>query len=216
MKKRVLILFGISIAACITILIIISNLDNHKSNKNDNNNVFSMVDLKTVDDLIIGSELPKVLFSDKEKVIFDCRGGVYIYNMKKKILTQSFDISSFMSGKYSKDLLNCFVTKDGKQLFFGFFNLSKRELIAAYIYSFENNLVKELTEKEYTDYLKKAFICTYLDYNDKLYQKCHGTIASISDNEYVYLTFKYHKVSTINIVYVSKGNETHYRVFDKN
>jgi hypothetical protein len=211
-KKKYLYCFLTVIVACIVILIISFNYDSHKTNKNEA--IISEVDLKTVDDLIIGSDPPKLLYADKDKVIFNCR-GVYVYDIKNKVITQSFDISSFMSGKYSKLLSECFSLQGGKQLVFGFFKVAG-SLVAAYSYSFENNLIKELTEKEYKDCLEKRFECMYLNYNDELYQKSSGMVANISDNEYVYLTFQDWKVSTINIVYVNDDTETHYRVFENN
>jgi len=207
MKKKVLIIFCIAIISLIAIIIY-----NKSKKSNINEIIISEVDLKNIDELMIGSEPPKLLYADKEKVIFDC-SGVYVYDMKNQALTKSFDISSTMSKMYGKRIWNCFVSQDGKQIFF---NSSKdtTNLSARYCYSFENDLVKEIAEKEYTDNRKNAFECTYLDYKDELYEKASGSIVNISDNEYVYLTFQDWKVSTIEIVYVYDGKETYYSVFD--
>ena len=207
-KKKVLVLVCIAIVACTSILIIIFNFNSHKANENEI--VINQVDLKTVDDLRIGSEPPKLIYADKEKVILNCC-GVYVYDMKSKIVTKSFDLSSLLTEKYMK--FGCFVSQDGKQIIFGV-TKEPEGLVARYGYSFENDLVKELTEKEYRDYREKMFNCTDLDYNDKLYQKSTGRIINISDNEYVYLTFQ-DWVSTIKIVHVKDGKETYYSLFDK-
>ncbi len=207
-KNKVLILACIVIVACTSILIILFNYNSHKANKNEV--VISQVDLKTVDDLRIGSEPPKLIYADKEKVIFNC-GGVFVYDMKNKIVTKSFDLSSLLTEKYMK--FGCFVSQDGKQISFGV-TKEPEGLVARYSYSFKNDLVKELTEKEYRDNREKMFNCTNLDYNDKLYQKSTGMIVNISDNEYVYLTFQEWVVSTIKIVHVKDGKETYYSVFD--
>lgn len=58
------------------------------------------------------------------------------------------------------------------------------------------------------------FICTRLTaYEDELYQKSSGVIADIGEDEYVYLSFKDWKVSTIEAVYVKRAVETRYSVF---
>lgn len=64
--------------------------------------------------------------------------------------------------------------------------------------------------KEYNDYSKRAFECTYLNYKDEMYEKSFGRIDAISNSEYVYLTFHDWLVSTIEIVYVNDGIETYY------
>jgi hypothetical protein len=206
-KKKIFMLFCIAIVACTSILLVIYSYNNHKENTKEV--AISEIDMKTVDDLMIGSDPPKLLYADKEKVIFDCL-GVYVYDMKNKVLAKSFDTSSLVPDKHTK--LSSFVTKDGKYIIFGF---SKGISGVWYGYSFKDDLVKELTEDEYKSYREKMFICTRLkDYEDELYQKSSGTIVKISDNEYVYLTFKNWKLSTIQVVYVNGVDETRYSVFD--
>lgn len=210
-RKKVLILLCIVVVACISILILIFN---HNSKANKNEVVISEVDLKTVDNLMIGDVPPNIIFADKDRVIFDC-SGVYVYDLKSKALTKTFDISSSISKKYMKRIWNCFATQDGEKIIFSFPE-EPNGSVARYSYSFQDDLIKEITAEEYNAYKIKAFKCTRLeDSNDELYQKSSGTIAKITDNEYVYLTFKDWKVSTIEVVYVKDGKETLYRVFDK-
>lgn len=40
---------------------------------------------------IIGSELPRIIFADEENVIFDS-GGIFIYNMVNQKITKSLDV----------------------------------------------------------------------------------------------------------------------------
>lgn len=209
-KKNVLILFCIAIVACTSILFIVFSYGSHKANVDEV--AINRVDLKKVDALMIGSETPKLLYADKDKVIFNC-SGVYVYDIKSKMVSKSFDTLSLLSEMYTK--LNCFVSQDGKQIIFGVTKESEG-VVARYGYSFEKDHVKEITRKEYEDYREKMFKCTYLDYNAELYQKSSGIIANISDTEYVYLTFQDWKVSTIKIVYVKDGKETYYSVFANN
>ncbi len=206
-KKRVLILFCLAIVVCSFILLLVFRYNNHKANTKEVS--ISEVNMKAVDDLIIGDEPPKLLYADKEKVIFDCQ-GVYVYDMQNKILAKSFDTASLVPDKHTR--LNAFVTKDGKHIVFGF---SKGISGVWYGYSFKDDYVEKITEEEYKSFKEKMFVSTRLqDYDNELYQKSSGIIVNISDNEYVYLTFKDWKVSTIKIVYVKDGKETEYSVFD--
>lgn len=207
-KKKMLIPFILVIVICIAVLITVFSFGSDKANTNEA--VIPEIDLKAVDNLMIGSEPPKLLYADKEKVIFNC-GGVYVYDIKNELLAKSFDTSPLLSEKYTK--YGCFVTKDGKQIIFSVTKESEG-VIARYGYSFENNLVKEVTEKENAVYRENMFQCTSLDYNDELYQKSSGILANISNHEYIYLTFQDWKVSTIRIVHVKDGKETYYNVFD--
>ena len=63
--------------------------------------------------------------------------------------------------------------------------------------------------------LHKLVTYSFLDYNDKLYEKSSGSIVNLSNNEYIYLTFSDWKVSTIKIVYNKNDKEIVYDVFDK-
>jgi len=134
--------------------------------------------------------------------------------MKNKALAQSFDISS-LAEKHPNSYSKCYVSMYGNELIISF-REGTGGGIAAYCYSFKNNCLEEISEKELNDYKDNAFNCTYLDNEDDLYKKSSGMIANISHNEYVYLTYKDWKVSTINIVHVKDGKETYYRVFNNN
>lgn len=210
-KKKVLIVLCIAVVACISILIMIFNFSS-KANKKAV--VINEVDLKAVDNLIIGSEPPRIIYADEDRVIFDCC-GVYVYDFKSKSLTKTFDIPASISKKYMERIWDCFATQDGKHIVFKFAKDSNG-LVSLLDYSFQNNFIKEITEEEFNTYKEKAFICTRLeDSNDELYQKSSGIIAKITDREYVYLTFKDWKVDTIQAVYVKNGQETIYKVFAK-
>ena len=206
-KKRGIIILCVLVAVFIGAFIIIFNHNKYKVTETEF--VIDEIDLNTINDLLIGSEPPKILHADKENVIFNS-SGIFVYNMKDKALIHSFNISSFMAGVY----LDCFVLQDGEELIFTSIEDTGNSAMAYYSYSFVNDTVKELTGKQYTDYLEKRFICESLDYQDELYQKSSGKIANISDDEYVYLTFEDWKVSTIKIVYVNKGKETYFNVFN--
>lgn len=210
-KKRILIPLFAVIAVCTVALIIISG---HSSQKESGDKIIiKEVNLKKIDDLMIGAEPPKLLYADKERVIFEC-GGVYVYDTKNKVILKSFDTSSITGGKHHNKV-SCFVTQDGNQIVFGVVKETEG-LVLRYACSLEGDSVKELTDEEYKDCRTKAFKCTNIDYNDKLYQKSYGRIAYISKKEYVYLTFKDWKVSTITAVYVNDNTETSYSIFSKN
>lgn len=120
---------------------------------NQNEVIIPEIDLQKIDDFFIGSEPPHLIYADRDKVIFETTGGVYVYDMKGKSLLRSFDTVSFASESYSNVLRSAFATQDGKQLIFIF---SKGPgYVAAYRYSLEDKFMSELTGKEYAEYLKK-------------------------------------------------------------
>lgn len=124
-----------------------------RSAANQNEVIIPEIDLQKIDDFFIGSEPPHLIYADRDKVIFETTGGVYVYDMKGKSLLRSFDTVSFASESYSNVLRSAFATQDGKQLIFIF---SKGPgYVAAYRYSLEDKFMSELTGKEYAEYLKK-------------------------------------------------------------
>ncbi len=165
------------------------------------------IDLKNINELFIGAEPPRLIYADKDKVIFQS-SGVYVYDLNNQGLDKSFDIDSKL------DRVGCFVTKDGQEIIFAGINkFNKQE--TRYSFSFSKKIVREIDESEYKEYTKNRFECTLLDYKDKLYEKSSGSIVNLSNNEYIYLTFSDWKVSTIRIVYIKNDKEIVYGVFDK-
>lgn len=66
--KRFIIIFSLiflSFIICCTIIIVIKN------KRSKNQSIICEVKVKSIDDLIIGSEPPKLLYADNNKVIFD-------------------------------------------------------------------------------------------------------------------------------------------------
>ncbi len=208
-KKKLIALALIIVVAFASILLAIYSFVKHKTEPLAQEVAISQVDLKAVEGLMIGSEPPRLLYADRGMTVFDCR-GIYVYDRNSKKLAQSIDTSSLVQGKQQK--LSSFVTEDGKYMIFG---VSGEGSSSWYVYSFKDDTVKTLTQEEYESYHEKMFICTRLTaYEDELYQKSSGVIAHIGEDEYVYLSFKDWKVSTIEVVYVKRAVETRYSVFD--
>ncbi|MEO3944827.1 hypothetical protein [Gorillibacterium sp. CAU 1737] len=221
MNKKTVLLSCISAVACVAIVMAIFHYyDRGKAAStepaaNQNEVVIPEVDLTKMESLMIGSEPPKLIYADNSKVIFETTGGVYVYDLKETALIRSFDTSSFASARYSNVLPSSFATQDGNQLIFNF-NNGSGGFVAAFRYSLADKRIHELTEQEAGEYRKQRFECIYLKPSDERYQKSSGMIASTSGRDYVYLTFRDWKVSTINVVYVQDDQETVYRVFASN
>lgn len=207
-KKKLIALALIIVVACTSILLAVYSFYKHKTEPLAQEVAIGQVDLKSVEGLMIGAEPPQLLYADRGMTVFDCR-GIYVYDRNRKKLAKSFDTSSLVQGKQQK--LSSFVTEDGNYIVFG---VSGEGSSSWYIYSFKDDIVKTLTQEEYESYHEKMFICTRLTaYEDELYQKSSGVIADIGEDEYVYLSFKDWKVSTIEAVYVKRTVETRYSVF---
>ena len=207
MKKRLLFCLWIALVFVIVVLFVKDILPMEKKEEKE---IIESVNLETIDERIIGSEPPKLLYADSKKVIFDCC-GVYVYDIENQKLMKSFDVQGVVSNKHGR--WSCFVSEDGKQILFHIEN-EKESSYLYYCYYFDSDQLKKISKKEYTNYRQNAFECTYLDYNDELYQQSSGTIVKISPNEYVYLTFEDWLLSTIKIVDVMDGRKTYYKVFD--
>ncbi|SFR59628.1 hypothetical protein [Anaeromicropila populeti] len=209
MKKNVIAVAGVIVLGCLVLYFAYIRQSNPASKSCKI--IINSVDLERIDELVIGAEPPNLLYADTEKVIFECC-DVYIYDVKNKVLTKSYDIASFMQENYSDCLVQCTSLKEGSQFLISFYK-APGKWMAAYRCSIETNSLEELTEQEYKEEFNKRFESTYLDYQDERYNRTSGKIVTISESEYVYLTFQEWKVSTINIVYVKDDKETYYSVF---
>lgn len=198
---------------CVIVIASIMILVSTQFKSNPNVVFMDEVNLENIKELIIGSEPPKLLYADTEKIIFNCN-GVYVYDMKDKILTRSFDPLSIDSSLHGKEKWNSFVSQDGQYIIFHIGMGNSNGSVGSFSYSFEDDLITKISENDYMDYRNNMFECSYLEYKDDLYEKASGRIVYLSDKEYVYLTFYDWKVSTIQVVYVKDSVETKLNVFE--
>lgn len=60
----------------------------------DNELIITQVEYDNLQNQIIGSEMPRIIYADNEKVVFDS-GGIYIYDLINQKISSSLDIWSF-------------------------------------------------------------------------------------------------------------------------
>lgn len=175
------------------------------------------IDLSLAEDTIIGSELPRLLYADEDKAVFDC-AGIYVYDFSSKKISHALDTLSFGEMYFSKgkdrDIRSGqFVLQNGDEIIISYNdygNLNTDDLPKHYSYALSHQVLKEINIEEYED---QRFECQYLEYEDDLYAISTGMVANINDDEFVYLKHSEYKVSSIKIVYVNGMTETVYDVF---
>lgn len=214
MKKKniFIIMFGCVIILGITFLLMRSTRKGSV--------VINDINLNMVEDVIIGSELPKVLYADQNKIIF-YNAGIYVYEFKNKEITHALDIISFIETQItnSEDFdirSGQFVSEDGSHIlieYSDYSNVEKNDLPLYYSYSVDSKEIKEVSEEEFIDKKKSVFECEYLEYEQELYSKSTGMIARINNEEYVYLKINGYNLSELQIVYVNGTQETVYNAF---
>lgn len=201
MKKSTILLLGIFI-----VLVGLLFIDQKKDNNIKDTNFMQEVDVKSLDQQIIGSESPKIIYADQEDIIIFCN-NVYIYNMPSQSLSKSFDMESFRADNDLPMRTNSFATLEGDKIIFSFSDGPGVSIY--YTYTLNDDTWSEIDEEEYFEYLNNPFYNNTSEYIDKSL----ATVTHISENEYVYLLAEDMIIGNIEIVHVKDSEETSYKVF---
>ncbi|QEH67190.1 M56 family metallopeptidase [Cellulosilyticum sp. WCF-2] len=173
------------------------------------------VDLTKFESSIIGSEMPRILYADRNKVIFEA-SGVYVYDLKKEELVCSYAFESFDTQLLKNNKVFVFSLADGKQIIWGFEDTAGNDVKAYSCITGEKNLM-EVSKELMATYQKNSFSCYYPNENDERYNQSFGAITMLpgTQDEVIYLTFTSVEVATIKIVYESSLEHKEYQVFGK-
>ncbi len=173
------------------------------------------VDLTKFENSIIGSEMPRILYADRDKVIFEA-SGVYVYDLKKEELVCSYAFDSFDDQLLKNNKVFVFALSDGKQIIWGFEDEVGNVVKAYSCITGEKNLI-EISKEQMITYQKNSFLCYYPNENDERYKQSFGAITMLSpvQGEVIYLTFSSVEVASIKIVYESSLEHKEYQVFSK-
>ncbi|GKX31332.1 hypothetical protein SH1V18_38120 [Vallitalea longa] len=188
-------------------------------NNQHNKLTINQIDSNDLKNQMIGSELPRLLFSDENKVIFES-GGIYIYDLIDKNVTLSLDIISFknkyFSDKTFKDIKPwAYATKDGNEILLTFINYASEPFEKYYSFNVPDKVIKEISVEAFEAKKANIFLCEYLDDNNEFYSKSTSMISRIDDKRFVYLTYDNYKVNSIKIVLVNNNKPTIYNVFSE-
>lgn len=173
------------------------------------------VDLTKFKNSIIGSEMPRILYADRDKVIFEA-SGIYVYDLKKEELVSSYAFDSFDTQLLKNNKGFVFALTDGKQIIWGFEDIVGNNVKAYSCITGEKNLM-EISKELMATYQKNSFSCYYPNESDERYNKSFGAITMLpaTQDEVIYLTFSSVEVATIKIVYESSLEHKEYQVFGK-
>ncbi|MCT4544575.1 MAG: hypothetical protein N4A63_13610 [Vallitalea sp.] len=175
-----------------------------------------------IENQIIGSELPRIRFANKNKVIFENGGNIFLYDLIEQKMTLSLDIISFQdqyfSDEKSKDIRPwTYVTKNANEIIVTFNNYDFEPFDEKfYSFNISDKVITEISTKDFEAKKTNIFTCEYLKPDNKLYNKSTGKISRIDDKRFVYLAHDNYKVNSIKIILVDDNKKTTYNVFSTN
>ncbi len=172
------------------------------------NQIIVMDSVNLDESILIGSQMPELLYADEEKVIFhSC--GIFTYDIENQVITTSLDVWSFgqnlIPDSEEKFIYPWqFVTKTGDEIIIVYYDepYSQGMFLNAYSFSTKNMILKEISQDIYNEKRKEIYECISLDYNDERYHNSTGKIASINETDYIYLSLILGEPEHINIVHV--------------
>lgn len=195
------------------------------------------IDISDVKDMILGSEVPSILYCDEEKIIIDGAGfGVVVYDLENGKLTDRISIDKIR--EFGMVGYDNYASADGKTIYFTDMLQSTGEVTAMVAYDVESKTaspVKDLSNDEFPDGVWDwdggRFQTEHLDpYNpfDKNYEKYYEYLGKYSEesclisytvvpleNEFVFLIVPSFMLYDTQIVVCDyNGGEKIYRVFD--
>ncbi|NLO09499.1 MAG: hypothetical protein GX129_06465 [Clostridiales bacterium] len=99
----------------IALLILISIFAYYIIIRNDKREI--AVDLSDINSMNIGSEMPRILYADKETAVMQGTFGVIVFNIEGSIITNRISYEDLK--KYDVSMLNAAVSKDGSIIYIG-------------------------------------------------------------------------------------------------
>lgn len=200
--KRFLLLFIV-----LLLILIAFKLNNKKSSRL----TIHPVSINYIENQIIGAELPRLLFANENKVIFENGANIFHYDLIQQKMTLSLDIIDFTEEYFSDEQLKyirpwAFITKSGNEIILTFEPSRKY-----YTYNISNKVIKEISRKDYEAKRPNVYI-----YDNELYSKSTGRICRINDKRFVYLTHDNYKVNSIKIILVDDDIKIVYNAFNTN
>jgi len=164
----------------------------------------------------MGAEQPKLLYADKEKVVFE-EAGIIIYNFKTEEITKTLDIWSFgdklMELKELSELTfpSYFVDIDGENIYFTY-----EYIQTAFQYDIQRDVLESISIDDFFEIRdKESYGIKYLEIGNELYKKSTGSIALINETEYVYIQGTNSWLNKdIKITYVIEENEIEFKLFN--
>ncbi len=212
-QARWITVVAVVILAIVVAVILVMNpiKEKNKINITEHN-----VDISDIEEMIIGAELPYILYGDNEKVVIHGQFGFVVYNMKNKKLTNRVAYDQIEIGWM---FLVPAVSKDGEKIYFGESGIyDKPPHYFKYEYIIKEDKINEIEPilfEKMTDELGRDFFESDPRYN-KYPRLSHiiGTGIKVGDS-FMYITATESSMKSIQLVIgkYSNGKEKVYNIF---
>jgi|LGOV01.1.fsa_nt_gb hypothetical protein len=185
--------------------------------KHDEYEIYKM-NLEKIDDMVIGSEFPVIVYADEDKVIIN-GFGIFIYDINKKIVTDSLDIWRFANSITIKNETDIrpwvFSNKDGSELYLSFEDYMNFDDNYAYYFTYSviDKSILEISRNEYEIKKQDIFECEYTMIKEEIVDKSIGAVAELENGTYIYLNMLDYIVGELEIIVLKEEKETRYWVF---
>ena len=171
------------------------------------------VDTSDIEQMNIGSEMPKLLYADNNIVVMQGTFGVVVYNMQDSIITNRISYEQ-MESKGVPSMLTA-VSLDGSTIFMGNDNMSS-EFKFTYSYNISSRMVKETAQ--HPSILFRAKVIKSAGYNkdyDKYFDFQYGMADTIVelDHSCLYLRSPDWNMKNLQIV-ICRYEDGEDKVFD--
>ena len=171
------------------------------------------VDTSDIEQMNIGSEMPKLLYADNNIVVMQGTFGVVVYNMQDSIVTNRISYEQIKS--YDLPMMLASVSQDGTTIFIGNDDMYN-EFIYTYQYNISMRVIKK-TIQQPSSLFSPITIETpgYNEEYDKYFDLNYLTADKIVelDNTFIYLCSKDWNMKNLQIV-ICQYEDSENKVFD--
>lgn len=158
------------------------------------------VDTSDIEQMNIGSEMPRLLYADNNITVMQGTFGVVVYNMQDSIVTNRISYEQIKS--YGITMMLASVSQDGTTIFIGNddMSMSSNEFIYTHQYDISTRVIKKTTQQPSNLYRPETIEAPgyHEQYDDLQYGTSH-TIVELDDS-FIYLRSSYWEMKYLQIV----------------
>lgn len=133
-KKQIMIVL---VSALLLALIVVGVILIKEKNKT--------IDLSDISDMIVGAEMPNIIYYDENKLILNGSFGIIVYNLSSNKITDRISIDEIERLCPDVDPVSALASSDGKEVYYGKFYENPSKAI-----SLSNHKVKDISPDEIT------------------------------------------------------------------
>ena len=160
------------------------------------------IDMSDIEQMNIGSEMPRLLYADNYIAVIQGTFGVVVYNMQDSIVTNRISYEHIKS--YGISMMLASVSQDGTTVFIGNDDLSmSNEFIYTHQYNISTRIIKKTTQQPSNLYIPITIeVPGYNEQYDKYFNLHYLTSDKIVelDNSFIYLRSSDWNMKNLQIV----------------